>query len=427
MQLFVNNWSTALIASLSASDELLSVAPDAAARLADIGGGNYYLLTLSAVDEQGQEAAWEIVKATAAAGGAITIERAQEGTTAADWSAGAAISARLTAGWLARGMANPLIESGDLLVGGAGGAPQRLPLGAPGQVPTVNAAGDGIEYKTPAAGGGRGDGLTRANLIDKLEGGYAGQSPNLFWADADLGAYARFDFGRTWGWAKGDTFADASEDPDWWDAWHEYAEVTGRGAGAEIVQLFGGSVLSTGTAPDGLVMLTVGPPPPGIFAPQATFLLGVDPIAEIDARLCLRLPTAANGTDDFDVEASLSVAGLGVIWFKQSRGVNSGNLTVTYKNSNNSDVVVNTTRKIAAFDNTFGVRVTPSGEDYTVEFNWRPNSFSDTGLVVMSSLLASAMAKSAVQFGYTAMISKLAGTTSRGLRVKRFAGKLTLQ
>lgn len=52
------------------------------------------------------------------------------------------------------GMANPMTTDGDLIVGGSAGVPNRLGLGSSAQVLRVNLAGTGLEYATPAAGGG---------------------------------------------------------------------------------------------------------------------------------------------------------------------------------------------------------------------------------------------------------------------------------
>ncbi len=52
------------------------------------------------------------------------------------------------------GMANPMTTAGDLIVGGSAGVPNRLGLGSSAQVLRVNLAGTGLEYATPAAGGG---------------------------------------------------------------------------------------------------------------------------------------------------------------------------------------------------------------------------------------------------------------------------------
>jgi hypothetical protein len=99
MQRFINNWAATLTAPATSGDLTLSVSPAQAALLAGLGSGDFYLLTLAEVVSD-LETSWEIVKVTAAAGGVLTVERAQEGTTAYAWSVGASISARATAGTL---------------------------------------------------------------------------------------------------------------------------------------------------------------------------------------------------------------------------------------------------------------------------------------------------------------------------------------
>ncbi|MCZ9677400.1 hypothetical protein, partial [Pseudomonas aeruginosa] len=64
------------------------------AALLPLSDGSWVLLTLA--DDAGAQ--HEIVKATARAGGVVTIERAQEGTTGGNWPAGTAIYAAVTAG-----------------------------------------------------------------------------------------------------------------------------------------------------------------------------------------------------------------------------------------------------------------------------------------------------------------------------------------
>ncbi|MCO6057295.1 hypothetical protein NG726_11500 [Pseudomonas sp. MOB-449] len=101
MQRFLNNWSTPLAAPLTAGATAMDVSSAAAAELVGLGAGDHYLLTLVEVDANGREVDWEIVKATANAGGTLTIERDQEGSGARDWPSGTPISVRLTAGALA--------------------------------------------------------------------------------------------------------------------------------------------------------------------------------------------------------------------------------------------------------------------------------------------------------------------------------------
>ncbi|MFR6729725.1 hypothetical protein [Pseudomonas aeruginosa] len=90
---WINNWKTTLSVGLSPGVASMTV-PDAAAALLPLSGGSWVLLTLS--DDAGAQ--HEIVKATANAGGAVTIERAQEYTTDDNWPAGTVIYAAVTAG-----------------------------------------------------------------------------------------------------------------------------------------------------------------------------------------------------------------------------------------------------------------------------------------------------------------------------------------
>lgn len=58
------------------------------------------------------------------------------------------------------GFANPMTTAGDIIVGGASGAPTRLAIGTSGQIPTVS--GGTLVYQTPASSGG---GLTLLNTL----------------------------------------------------------------------------------------------------------------------------------------------------------------------------------------------------------------------------------------------------------------------
>jgi len=50
------------------------------------------------------------------------------------------------------GMTNPMSAAGDIIYGGASGAPTRLAIGTAGQVPRVNTGATALEYYTPSAG-----------------------------------------------------------------------------------------------------------------------------------------------------------------------------------------------------------------------------------------------------------------------------------
>lgn len=95
MQLYLNNFSTTLVAPAEAG--ALSVPAADAERLVGLGGGAYYCLTAVQRNEQGREVAWEIFRVTGRSGGTLTVTRAQEGTTALDLPAGTELHMRLTA------------------------------------------------------------------------------------------------------------------------------------------------------------------------------------------------------------------------------------------------------------------------------------------------------------------------------------------
>lgn len=99
-QVFKNNAYASLAAELSASGTLATLAAGQGARFPSPAGGDFFLATLILLDGNGAETAWEIVKCTARATDGLTIERAQEGTTARIWPVGSRIELRTTAGTL---------------------------------------------------------------------------------------------------------------------------------------------------------------------------------------------------------------------------------------------------------------------------------------------------------------------------------------
>lgn len=85
----INGYKTALTASATAAATSITVADGS--RLA-LAAGEYFLLTLY------KNTAFEIVKVTAVAGNTLTIERAQEGSTAQAWASGTELVCAPTAG-----------------------------------------------------------------------------------------------------------------------------------------------------------------------------------------------------------------------------------------------------------------------------------------------------------------------------------------
>ena len=99
-QVFKNNAYGSLAAELSAAGTLATLATGQGARFPAPSGGDHFLATLILLDGNGAETAWEVVKCTSRATDGLTIERAQEGTTARIWPVGSRLEMRVTAGTL---------------------------------------------------------------------------------------------------------------------------------------------------------------------------------------------------------------------------------------------------------------------------------------------------------------------------------------
>jgi hypothetical protein len=95
-QLFFNNFTSSITDNpLTIGATTINLHAGDGARLpAIVNAGDYYYLTLSSGSP---ESAWEIVKVTARATDALTVVRGQDGTAAASWTTGTAISGRLSA------------------------------------------------------------------------------------------------------------------------------------------------------------------------------------------------------------------------------------------------------------------------------------------------------------------------------------------
>lgn len=95
-QIIVNNAATYISGAIT--DVATSVTLLDATDFPD-PGADYYLVTLVSISEvTGREDNWEIVKVTDKVGSVLTIERAQEGTTAQAWPTNTPIEMRITAG-----------------------------------------------------------------------------------------------------------------------------------------------------------------------------------------------------------------------------------------------------------------------------------------------------------------------------------------
>lgn len=168
MQRFINNFSTQLAGPLATASAVALIPAADAARLVGLGTSDYYLLTLAAIGADGSETAHEIVKVTANAAGSLTIERAKEGTVAAEWPINTPMEARYTAGAAAELSAHKLAADPHPQYATPAEAADAAPVqsvnsrtgavvvaevpagGTTGQVLTKRAAGYGWE---PAPGG----------------------------------------------------------------------------------------------------------------------------------------------------------------------------------------------------------------------------------------------------------------------------------
>ena len=95
MQLFENNCWDVTSGTLSASATSIGIVNDTLPSVLT-GDGNHFLLTLIGLDGNGNEDTWEIIKVTDNVAQSITIERAQEGTTAQIWPSGTRMELRMT-------------------------------------------------------------------------------------------------------------------------------------------------------------------------------------------------------------------------------------------------------------------------------------------------------------------------------------------
>lgn len=93
-RLFANNATSTLASDINGSDNTLLLETGAGARFPSPASGDHFSVTLT--QGIGLEESWEIVKVTARSGDTLTVTRAQEGTSAAAWPAGAKAELRLT-------------------------------------------------------------------------------------------------------------------------------------------------------------------------------------------------------------------------------------------------------------------------------------------------------------------------------------------
>jgi len=97
-QIFSNN--RAGVVNTGIDDIATSLVLNDASDFPEPSGGDWFLLTLFAFNDNGLENTWEIVQCTSRASNTLTIVRGQEGTVAVAWSAASKCEMRPTAGTL---------------------------------------------------------------------------------------------------------------------------------------------------------------------------------------------------------------------------------------------------------------------------------------------------------------------------------------
>lgn len=141
--LFANNANSSLASPITTSATSLTVATGQGALFPNPSGGDFFILSLT---DAATGDVNEITHCTARVGDVMTVVRAQEGTTALNWTTGDFANNRMTAGQAAAfsqvgapGFANPMTAKGDLIGGGASGTPTRVPAsGSNGLVLTAD-------------------------------------------------------------------------------------------------------------------------------------------------------------------------------------------------------------------------------------------------------------------------------------------------
>lgn len=96
---FINNWTYQLEGLLAVDAPALPLPLGAIERLG-LAEGVEYLVVLAGAPPQQVAGSFEVVRIVGGAGGSYTLQRGEEGTTAAQWPAGTLIYAPVTAGHL---------------------------------------------------------------------------------------------------------------------------------------------------------------------------------------------------------------------------------------------------------------------------------------------------------------------------------------
>lgn len=126
MQVYINNASGQLKEAVSPSDTTITLLTGEGARFPLVSAGYWFLLTLFK-RVGGTEQNHEIIKVTSRTGDVLTVERAQENTTAQSFNINDFVEARLTGGSLSGSLLNiseitPTEDKGPIYIKGEGPA-----------------------------------------------------------------------------------------------------------------------------------------------------------------------------------------------------------------------------------------------------------------------------------------------------------------
>lgn len=115
-QLFVNNAYSFLDGSILIGDTTINVTTGTGSRFPAPTGGDTFLITAVGLDGNGKEDTWEVMECTGRTGDALTVVRAQEGTSAVAWTSGTAVELRLTAATITalEDIKTSALEAGDI-------------------------------------------------------------------------------------------------------------------------------------------------------------------------------------------------------------------------------------------------------------------------------------------------------------------------
>lgn len=127
--LYANNAKSTLAAPINTVATSLTLTAGTGALFPNPSGGDLFVLVLT---DAATGNVFEVLHCTARVADVCTVVRAQEGTTALNWTTGDFANNVITAGTMDAILVNPLIAKGDLIAGGTSGAPGRLAVGADG-------------------------------------------------------------------------------------------------------------------------------------------------------------------------------------------------------------------------------------------------------------------------------------------------------